>query len=78
MDLVHLTNSQESSSPKGINHHCVMCGSTNVNIPAQNKDVCRNCDTSFWLFNKLNVVVKFCKGNNILSLIIIIFLLINK
>lgn len=50
------------TSPKGISHHCVMCGSSNVNIPQQNKDVCRSCDTSFWLYHKLNIVVKFCKG----------------
>lgn len=49
------------SSPRG-NHHCVMCGLSDVEIPSQNKDVCKTCDTSFWYFQKLDVVVKFCKG----------------
>ena len=44
-------------------HHCVMCGLVG-NIPAQNKDVCKMCDTAFWFFSKLNLVIKFCKGNN--------------
>jgi hypothetical protein len=48
-------------SPR-VNHHCVMCGSSNTAIPSQNKDVCKTCDTSFWLYTKLNVIVKFCKG----------------
>jgi len=42
--------------------HCVMCGSQSEQIPVQNKDVCKKCDTTFWLYLKLNVVVKFCKG----------------
>ena len=31
-------------------------------IPSQNKDVCKVCDSSFWLHQKLNVILKFCKG----------------
>lgn len=49
------------SSPRG-SHHCVMCGLSGVEIPSQNKDVCKSCDTSFWYFQKLDIVVKFCKG----------------
>jgi hypothetical protein len=33
-----------------------------TNIPNQNKDVCKKCDTSFWLYQKFQVVLKFCKG----------------
>mmetsp|Transcript_30114 Transcript_30114/g.30596 ORF Transcript_30114/g.30596 Transcript_30114/m.30596 type:complete len:407 (-) Transcript_30114:307-1527(-) len=46
-------------------HHCVMCGgrkSSGCVIPSQNKDVCKSCDSSFWLHKNFNVVVKFCKG----------------
>ena len=40
-----------------------MCG-LRGNIPSQNKDVCKSCDTVFWYHTKLDVVVKFCKGKN--------------
>ena len=46
-------------------HHCVMCGrdgNSKCVIPAQNKDVCKDCDTSYWRCVRWNVVVKFCKG----------------
>jgi len=47
-------------------HHCVMCGLMDDGhscfIPNQNKDVCRRCDSSYWLMKEFNVVVKFCKG----------------
>lgn len=33
-----------------------------VQIPTQNKDVCKLCDKGFWLCQKTEVVVKFCKG----------------
>ena len=52
------------SGAKG-DHHCVMCGTLkgpNCIIPNQNKDVCKTCDSSYWLLNELNVLVKFCKG----------------
>lgn len=42
-------------------HNCVMCG-LKGNIPSQNKDVCKSCDTVFWYHRKLDVVIKFCKG----------------
>lgn len=42
-------------------HLCVMCGMKG-NIPSQNKDVCKSCDTVFWFHTRLNVVIKFCKG----------------
>ena len=42
-------------------HLCVMCGQVG-NIPSQNKDVCKSCDTVYWYHQKLDVVVKFCKG----------------
>jgi len=43
-------------------HNCVMCGQHDVIIPSQNKDVCKNCDTSFWFNPNLGTVFKFCKG----------------
>lgn len=45
-------------------HHCVMCGLDNksTQIPEQNKDVCRACDSIFWHVKEQNVLVKFCKG----------------
>src|SRR5689334_9257177 len=43
-------------------HNCVMCGRLDVNIPSQNKDVCKSCDTHFWYNKQLNIVFKFCKG----------------
>jgi hypothetical protein len=45
--------------------NCVMCGldgKKEVQIPAQNKDVCKSCDTAFWHCKAHDVVVKFCKG----------------
>ena len=42
-----------------------MCGTVKgptCVIPNQNKDVCKTCDSSFWLLHDLNVLVKFCKG----------------
>lgn len=46
--------------------HCVMCGKLEKKdkciIPNQNKDVCRKCDSSYWLMKEFNVVIKFCKG----------------
>lgn len=42
--------------------HCVMCGLSNVDIPSQNKSVCKHCDSCFWLHQPWNVVFKFCKG----------------
>lgn len=41
---------------------CIMCGANDVLIPSQNKKVCKNCDSSFWLWLKHQVVFKFCKG----------------
>ena len=42
--------------------HCVMCGRHDVCIPSQNKNICKTCDSCFWLFLPWNVVIKFCKG----------------
>ena len=46
--------------------HCVMCGliedGHKCKIPNQNKDVCRICDSTYWLLDEKNVLVKFCKG----------------
>lgn len=45
---------------------CVMCGRSGddpaVTIPSQNKDVCRDCDVSYWLLLRHSVMIKFCKG----------------
>ena len=55
-------------------HNCVMCG-LKGNIPSQNKDVCKSCDTVFWYHTKLDVVIKFCKGkNNTFEFLVIISL----
>lgn len=45
--------------------YCVMCGKIKgleCEIPNQNKDVCKTCDSVVWKVEKLNIVVKFCKG----------------
>ena len=42
---------------------CVMCGHHQSAIPVQNKNVCRNCDSSYWYVQRLGILVKFCKGN---------------
>jgi hypothetical protein len=44
--------------------HCVMCGNSGkvVKIPSQNKNICGECDSSFWFFIPWEVVIKFCKG----------------
>jgi hypothetical protein len=45
--------------------YCVMCGCPHgqgCEIPNQNKDVCKTCDSLVWKVERLNVVVKFCKG----------------
>jgi hypothetical protein len=56
--------------------HCVMCGKLEKKdkciIPNQNKDVCRKCDSSYWLMKEFNVVIKFCKGKFCLYLLCII------
>lgn len=59
----------ERSSTKQ-NRCCVLCGDKEGSgkagdgclIPKQNKGVCRQCDSTYWLLKKLSVVVKFCKG----------------
>jgi len=57
-----IINFKRSSNPRGSAHHCVMCGDKNAAIPSQNKDVCKTCDTGFWLVKATQIVVKFCKG----------------
>lgn len=42
--------------------HCVMCGGTEVEIPSQNKNICKSCDSSYWLHLTGQYVFKFCKG----------------
>lgn len=42
--------------------NCVMCGRDDTTIPRQNKDVCKACDSSIWLIQNMDLVVKFCKG----------------
>lgn len=54
----------ERNSQRGL-HHCVMCGRIKGNgceIPNQNKDVCKSCDSIYWKVITLNAIVKFCKG----------------
>ena len=59
---VNIINFKRCSNPGGRAHHCVMCGDKNAAIPSQNKDVCKTCDTGFWLVKQSQTVVKFCKG----------------
>jgi hypothetical protein len=50
-------------SPKSsLSCHCVMCGKKDVDIPTQNKNICKSCDSSYWLHLSLLFVFKFCKG----------------
>ena len=46
---------------------CVMCGQITT-IPTQNKQVCRDCDSSCWYLQEYDVVVKFCKGRKTICL----------
>ena len=60
LDIINFERAASKSD-----HHCVMCGNPkgpNCVIPNQNKDVCKVCDSSFWLLHALNVLIKFCKG----------------
>lgn len=45
---------------------CVMCGrlgdNMNVEIPRQNKNVCRQCDKATWIHKATQLVFKWCKG----------------
>jgi hypothetical protein len=51
-----------SSSSQSAIHHCVMCGKTDVDIPTQNKNICKQCDSAYWLSLSMKFVFKFCKG----------------
>jgi len=42
---------------------CVMCGSSEYNIPKQNKGVCNNCDVAIWVHNPSGMNLKWCKGS---------------
>lgn len=61
----NIINFKRSSNPRGHAHHCVMCGDRKAAIPSQNKDVCKTCDSGYWLVESVQVVVKFCKGTYI-------------
>lgn len=52
------------SSLKSHQVHCVMCGlhKGECEIPSQNKDICKKCDSAFWLNLSTNLIIKFCKG----------------
>lgn len=39
-----------------------MCGSSEFNIPKQNKGVCNNCDVAIWVVNPSGMNIKWCKG----------------
>ncbi len=41
---------------------CIMCGRSDVDIPSQNKNICKQCDSAFWLHVSCRFVFKFCKG----------------
>ena len=42
---------------------CVMCNSSEFNIPKQNKGVCNNCDVAIWVHNPSGMNLKWCKGS---------------
>lgn len=56
-----IINFKRALNPRN-GHHCVMCGDKHAIIPSQNKDVCKTCDTGFWVVKATQIVVKFCKG----------------
>ncbi len=46
---------------------CVMCGLPNIGeggcfIRRQNKGVCTNCDSGFWIHKSTGCLIKWCKG----------------
>jgi hypothetical protein len=47
---------------KAVPNQCIMCGRSDVIIPTQNKNICKFCDSSFWLHIHYKAVFKFCKG----------------
>lgn len=53
---------QSGSCIKAIPSQCIMCGRCDVLIPCQNKNICKLCDSAFWLHLSLQKVFKFCKG----------------
>jgi hypothetical protein len=58
----NVINFKRSANPRGHAHHCVMCGDKRAAIPSQNKDVCKSCDSGYWLVENIQILVKFCKG----------------
>ena len=48
--------------PKRYYNKCVMCESSEFNIPKQNKGVCNNCDVAIWVVNPSGMNIKWCKG----------------
>lgn len=66
MKYQHIINYPRIVSPRNshISEHCVMCGQHDLPIPAQNKSICKPCDSAYWLVRKLDIVVKFCKGED--------------
>ncbi len=58
----NVINFKRSANPRGHAHHCVMCGDKRAAIPSQNKDVCKSCDSGYWLVEAIQILVKFCKG----------------
>ncbi len=58
----NVINFKRSANPRGHAHHCVMCGDKRAAIPSQNKDVCKTCDSAYWLVEAIQILVKFCKG----------------
>jgi hypothetical protein len=59
-DVCNFSRATPRSSGRDIS--CIMCGASDVSIPSQNKKVCKNCDSTFWLWQRYQVVFKFCKG----------------
>ena len=61
----NVINFKRSANPRGHAHHCVMCGDKRAAIPSQNKDVCKTCDSAYWLVENIQILVKFCKGKSL-------------
>ena len=70
-----IINFEKGSSPCSApnQNRCVMCGISDALIPTQNKNVCKSCDSVPWLVKFPSVVVKFCKGNNLIVLGFLLF-----
>ena len=62
---ISISHNEVVNFDKNKRKNCVMCDrlpSETCYIPKQNKQVCKDCDSSIWLYKPTNVYFKFCKG----------------